>query len=198
LKRRVFCFAFVAVGPPARANAHAMLEGAGGFYAGLLHPLVVPAEALAIVAIALMLSSSGRAACWAGLPAFAVGLAAGLVFGRLVSPAVATFALVAIAFLAAALVTAGLHLPPAAAALVAALAGAAVGVDAQPETVSFRQAVVSGTASILGATTAALIVAGFLLGREHGWQGIAQRVAGSWITASAILYFAWLVSSTLA
>lgn len=172
-----------------------MLEGVGALYAGLLHPLVVPAEALALVAAALLLGASGRAACRAGLPAIAVGVAAGLALGRHVPPSLATPALLAVAFLAAGLVTAGLRLPPSAAASVAALAGAAVGVDAQPDRGAMLQAFAVGAATLTGATAFATVVAGLILERKQGWLRVAVRIASSWITACAILYFAWLATS---
>lgn len=172
-----------------------MLEGVGALYAGLLHPLVVPAEALALVAAALLLGASGRAACRAGLPAIAVGLAGGLALGRHVPPSLAMPALLAVAFLTAALVTAGLRLPASAAAGVAALAGTAVGVDAQPDQGVMLQALAAGAATLTGATALAAVVAGLILDRDHGWPHVAVRIAASWITACAILYFAWLATS---
>ena len=168
------------------------MEGIGDFYAGLLHPVVVPSEALALVATGLMLGSSGLPACRPGLVALAAGLAAGLAVGRLV-PAGLTMPLLLIAALvAAALVTAGLRLPPAPAAAVAALAGAAVGIDARPETDALTSTLVASAASLLGGAALATLVAGAVLDRVYHWQRIAVRTAGSWITASAILYFAWL------
>lgn len=195
MRRPVAGLVALAVGLPGRAGAHAMLDGMGDFGSGLLHPLVVPAEALALLAVALLLGTSGRAACRAGLLALAGGLAAGVVAGRFLSITAPT-ALIAVAFLAAGMVAAGLRLPPVAAALIAAAAGATVGVDAHPEAAALRQILIAGGAVILGATSAAMMVASFVLGREHGWQSIAIRVVGSWITASAILYFAWLATSS--
>lgn len=180
---------------PAPAAAHGMLQGVGEVYAGLLHPLAVPAEALALVAIALLLGASGRAACGAGLPALAAGLAVGLLLGRHVPPSFATPSLLAAALLAAGLVTAGVRLRPAIAAPIAALAGIAVGIDAQPDPAAFRQAIVAGAATIIGASALAVVVAGMVLDRPRGWRHVALRVAGSWITACAILYFAWLATS---
>lgn len=193
--RRAAALAAALAPLPGRAHAHAMLEGVGDFYAGLLHPLVVPAEAIALVAATLLLGTSGRAACRAGLPALATGLAAGLLLGRHVPLSLATPVLVAAAFLAACLVAAGLRLPLAAAALVAALAGIAVGIDAQPDPGALRQTITAGAATLLGASALAVVVAGLVLDRPRGWQHVAVRVAGSWITACAILYFAWLATS---
>ena len=172
-----------------------MLQGVGAIYAGLLHPLLVPAETLALVAASLQLGSSGRAACRAGLPALAAGLAAGLALGSYVPPSFATPLLLAVAFLAAGLVTSGVSLPPTAAAAIAALAGIAVGIDAQPDPGTLHQAITTGAVTVIGASALVVVVAGLVMGREHGWQRIAMRVAASWITACAILYFAWLATS---
>lgn len=180
---------------PAAAAAHGMLQGVGDIYAGLLHPLLVPAEALALVAASLQLGSSGRAACRVGLPALGAGLAAGLALGRHVPPSLATPLLLAVAFLAASLVTAGIRLPPTAAAAIAALAGIAVGIDAQPDPGGLRPAISAGAAAIIGASALAVVVAALALGRESGWKHVAVRVSASWITACAILYFAWLATS---
>lgn len=179
---------------PTPAAAHGVLQGVGDVYAGLLHPLVVPAEALALVAAALLLGASGRAACRAGLSALAAGLALGLALGQFAPPSLATPTLLAAAFLAAAPVTAGLRLPPPLAALIAALAGLAVGIDARPDPGALRPTL-AAAATLLGAAAVAVIAAALVLGREHGWQRIALRVAASWITACAILYFAWLATS---
>lgn len=180
---------------PATAAAHGMLQGVGNIYAGLLHPLLVPAEALAVVAAALLLGCSGRAACRTGVPALAAGLAVGLALGRHVSPSFATPVLLAVAFLAAGLVTAGIRLPPTAAAAIAAFAGVAVGIDSQADPGALHEIIVTGAATVIGAATLAVAVAGLVLGRERDWHRVAVRVSASWITACAILYFAWLATS---
>ena len=180
---------------PSAAAAHGMLQGVGNVYAGLLHPLLVPAEALALVASALLLGSSGHAASRAGLPALAAGLATGLAVGRHVPASFATPSLLTVAFLAAGVVTAGIRLPPMAAAAIAALAGIAVGIDARPDAGTLHQAITTGAATVIGASALAVVVAALAVGRERGWQHIAIRVSASWITACAILYFAWLATS---
>jgi hypothetical protein len=57
------------------------------------------------------------------------------------------------------------------------------------------QAFAAGVATLTGATALATVVAGLILEREQGWLRVAVRIAASWITACAILYFAWLASS---
>lgn len=177
------------------ASAHGVLKGAGDFYAGLLHPLVVPAEMLALVATGLLLGTSGLTASRRGLPALTAGLVIGLALGRHVAPALASPLLLALAFSAAALVTAGVRLPPTAAVTIAALSGVAVGVDAQPDADTGWQVIVAGSASVAGAAALTAVVAGLVLDRKRHWQRVAVRVAGSWITATVTLYLAWLVKA---
>jgi len=184
----------LAAGP---AAAHGNLQGVGDFYAGLLHPLVVPSELLALAAVGLALATSGRAACRAGLPALALGLGIGLAIGlgRTLPPELATPALLAIALAGAGPVTAGLRLPPPLAAGLALLGGVAIAVDAAPEAGALPARLVAGGATILGGAAAITLVVGLVLGRERHWQRVAVRVAGSWIAASAMLYFAWFFTA---
>jgi hypothetical protein len=182
---------------PQPAEAHGVLEGVGDFYAGLLHPVVVPGEALAIIAVGLLLGSSGVAACRLGLAALATGLLCGLALARgvVIGEPMSTSLLLGVAFVAAALVTVGLHLPTAAAAVLSLLGGVAVGLDARTEAVALFAVLTAGSGTVLGGTITAAVVCALVVGREKFWQKVASRVAGSWITASAILYFTWQMTA---
>lgn len=187
---------------PQAAYAHGSLEGVGDFYAGLLHPVVVPAELLAIVASGLLIGRSGLSTCRRAIPTLAGAVAAGLVLAsKVASVPDMTTPLTLVALVAAAVVTTGLRAPVWIAAWVASglamLAGLAVGLDAAPETNALFGALVSGIATLLGSTALITIVAALALRADKHWQRIAAQVAGSWITASAVLYLAHqLVTST--
>lgn len=187
--------AALAVLAPRPAAAHAALQGVGDVYAGLLHPIVVPAELLALLALALALATSGRPACRVGLPALALGLAAGLAFGTILPADLATPVLLAVAFAAAAPVVLGLGLPKPPAAALAVLAGLAVGADARPEAIILSTRVSASLATIVGGAAVVTLVLGLVLGREKHWQRVAARVAASWIMASAILYLTWFATA---
>jgi hypothetical protein len=45
--------------------------------------------------------------------------------------------------------------------------------------------------SVLGGTALATVVVALVRGHQRHWQPIVVRTAGSWITASGILYFVW-------
>ncbi|BCH31750.1 hypothetical protein MesoLjLc_36800 [Mesorhizobium sp. L-8-10] len=173
-------------------RAHAPLDGVGDFYAGLLHPIIVPTELLAIAAIGLLLGFCGFKHCHYGIPALCGGLILGLAMGFIdVAEGAGSGLLVGIALVAAATVTAGIGLPVAVAAVLALVGGFAVGLDAQPETQSFPMAFLTGTATVLSGTVVGLVVAAVVLSRDKFWQEVAVRVAGSWLTASGMLYFSW-------
>lgn len=183
---------------PGAAAAHSVVQGVDGFYAGLLHPLVVPAELLALVAAGLLIGRSGLAVCRRGIPTLAGGVVAGLVLASVVTADTdATTLLIVAALAAAAIVISGLRAPIWLGAGLAGFAGIAVGFDAAPETNPHSVAFLTGAATLLGATAFVTIIAALALRAEKHWQRVAAQVAGSWIAASAILYLAYqLVAPT--
>ncbi|MBX3536914.1 MAG: HupE/UreJ family protein [Chelatococcus sp.] len=177
---------------PQAAHAHGALEGVGDFYAGLLHPLVAPAEMLVIVATGLLIGRSGLPACRYGILAFASAIAAGLVLGAIGAASTdQTTSLALLALVAAAMVASGLRAPAWIAAGLAVPAGLVLGLDATPEGSMRLGGVLSGLATLLGAVALITILAALALRIERYWQRIAAQVAGSWITASAMLYLAY-------
>lgn len=178
------------------ASAHAPLEGVGEFYAGLLHPILVPAEMLASMAVGLLLGSCGPKHCRSGVPALATGLVLGLaagVFGGTVGDS--TGILLCVAMAAAVAVTAGVRLPVSLVTLLSLACGIAVGLDAQPESQAPSSAALSGAATVLSGTLLTLFTAVLVLSRAKFWQKVAVRVAGSWIIASGMLYFSWRLAA---
>jgi urease accessory protein len=195
-RRRVLTgILLVATLVPREAYAHSDLAALGGFYGGLLHPLVVPAELMAVLAVGLLIGAGGRATCRAGLMAFAGGVALGLVAARFLglSVDVTTSLPLGVALIAGLAVASGIRVPMALAACVALAAGAATGIDAAPDDGPITSLVVAGVATALGSSVLVLLTAMLVLDRERQWQRIAVRIAGSWIAAFAILYFAWLL-----
>ncbi|WP_085028709.1 HupE/UreJ family protein [Ensifer aridi] len=180
--------AFTAAAP---ARAHAPLDGVGDFYAGLLHPLIVPVELLAVASVGLLLGFCGLRHCRVGIPAFGCGLIAGLAMGSFGADGIGSGLLLGAALAAAVTVTVGVRMTVAAAASVAVIGGVAIGLDARPDPQSFPAALVAGIATVVSGTVVALVVAALVLSRQKFWQDVAVRVAGSWITASGVLYFTW-------
>jgi urease accessory protein len=171
--------------------AHAPFVGVEGFYGGLLHPLLVPAHAMAILALGLLISRHASRQRNALSLVFAVGLAAGLAAIAAGSgPTPAGDVVIGAAGLCGLLVALARPWPPVIGGCLAAAAGAAIGLDSPPEVISLRTATVMLIGTGLGGVIfLALIVEG-ASALTRDWQRIGMRVVGSWIAASAILVLA--------
>ncbi len=175
---------------PVEARAHAPIAGLGGFYNGLLHPLLVPGHLLSLVAAGLLIGRRERHRAIAALIGVPPALVAGLVvaaLGLLPPSDALPMAVAAVLGVAVALDVQ----PPAVALRLAALAaGFVVGWDSGADEPGLRAAALSGAGVVLGAFYVAVVAAALALARRHPWQDIAVRVAGSWIAASALMVLA--------
>ena len=169
------------------ALAHPPPLGIGGFPGGLIHPLFVPAHAMALVALGLLI---GQQAAWTRLVAasFVMGMAAGLGVMTLgVVPAWMNEFVLGGALIAGLLAALARAVPEALGCILAVLLGFCIALDSPPEAVSLTEANLMLIGTGVG-TTALLIVAMAIASRlKAGWTHIAARIVGSWIAASAIL-----------
>ena len=76
------------------------------------------------------------------------------------------------------------------AATIAFAAGAALGLDSPPETIFLGEAAVMLIGAACGAVAALALVTLCAAALGRPWQGMALRVAGSWIAAIAALVLA--------
>ncbi len=184
--------ALALLAPAGPAAAHGTLEGVGAFYAGLLHPLLVPAHLLLLLGLGLRVAQRGRAAAPAALAGwlFGLGLGLGIVLAG-AGPSEAPLPALALAAALGLLLAAAAPLPVAAGAALAALAGLALGLDSDPGAAADpggRPLQLAGTA--VGASTLVLLVGGALVERRPAWLALGLRVAGSWIAAAALMVLA--------
>lgn len=187
------------------ALAHTAAAGSSDLYAGALHALSAPAHLLSFLAIGLLAGQqAGKAQSM--LMVFCLALIAGtLVSGSLaasplpVQPATGSLNLAVTAILGA-LVATTWSLPGPALLALAAVCGLglgwASGSDAGPGTNRWLFAPGVAVAG-LAVSTYCLMATDFLLRRNAGWMRIAVRVAGSWITAIAILVLAITIGMSL-
>jgi urease accessory protein len=172
------------------ALAHAPMVGLDGFLGGLLHPFFVPAHLLALLALGLLIGgqAGGRAQL---LTMFTFGLVAGLVAIALAAgPSSANEVLIVAAALAGLWGAAALPLPPLAGWPLAAVTGAAIGLDSPPEVVSIATANLMLVGTGLGAVVVVCALCIALPRLTRDWQRIGVRIAGSWTAAAAILVLA--------
>ncbi len=184
------CFASAA------AQAHTVIAGIGGFPGGLLHPLLVPAHALALIALGFLAGTVSRPMQIMLMTVFAGAAVAS--FGLIAMAYSTTQAETLVLLLGAAtglLLAANITPPFPFAAILAAAISSAVIFDSVPQvlTVSETASALTGTAlSATALAAASAIVAGAL--PQHAGT-IAIRIAGSWIAASAIMVLALRLSA---
>lgn len=177
------------------ALAHPPPLGVPGFLGGLLHPFFVPAHALAVAGLGLLIGMQapqwGRtapiayvAALAAGLGLMTLGIVPRWMGEGLLTGAAATGALVAL----------GRPLPETLGVVIAAATALALALDSPPEVVSLREAnhMLIGTG--FGATLFLVAVAECAKRLRRPWLRLGARVLGSWIAAGAILSLALQVA----
>jgi urease accessory protein len=159
--------------------------------AGLVHPLLAPAHVAALIGIGLIAGRHGGRARAAIVAAFAAGLACGLMAIALsAGETPANDVLWAAAGGCGIAAAAGMRLRCGLAATIALATGAALGLDSPPETIFLGEAVATLIGTACGAVAAEALSAVFVSAMARLWQGMALRVAGSWIAAIAALVLA--------
>ena len=157
--------------------------------AGLLHPVVVPAHIMAIVALALLVGQQD----WSRSVAIAYGVAVLLGLGAIAMAYVPRFTeepLLALTAITGLLVALSRKLQQGLGMLLAAAMGLSLALDSPPEALSLMEANLTLVGTALGAVMLLLaLLQGTARLREH-WQRIGARIAGSWIAATAILVLA--------
>ena len=169
------------------AVAHApMGEGVSG---GLMHPYLVPAHAMSLVALGLFIGRQRDH----GIPllVFAAALIAGLVaLTFAVGETPAAELLLGNPTLVGVLLAAAWTPPKPLGWIITAVTGAALAFDSPPETISVQEADLMLLGTGLGALSALGAVIGGAGYLTRPWQRLGVRIVGSWIAASAILVLA--------
>jgi urease accessory protein len=171
------------------AFAHVAIEGVGGFWGGLLHPLLVPTHALAVAALGLFIGQQRerRIPC----VVFAVALLAALAaIASAVGATPAATVLFASTMLAGVLVAIARPLPTPIGWALATVTGVSVGLDSPPQAITIAEGnvMLAGTAG--GALLLLLTVVATASVAHHPVAKLAMRILGSWIAASAMLILA--------
>lgn len=167
-----------------------------GLAAGALHPLLTPAHLIVLVALGLLLGQQGVRHWTLNFPSFAVTLVAGLLLSNVYGnpfPLDNNLILLVVALLAGLLAVVAYPLPRWLVWLLVVKAGTMIGLDTVPTVLPGIAAhkiylTLAGSALSSCALLLGLSVFSFYLSKL--WEGIAVRVLGSWVTASAVLTLA--------
>jgi urease accessory protein len=161
------------------------------FLAGLLHPVLTPSHALALVGLGLLIGQQPADKRLLPQMVFTLALAGALLalaFAVGETPAGAAL-LVGVA-ISGALVAAAIRPPLMVLGPLAAAIGAAIGLDSPPEVISLQDSVLMLIGTGLGALTGLGVVSEVAARMARDWQLIGVRVLGSWTAASALLAIA--------
>jgi urease accessory protein len=173
------------------AAAHAVVEGLGSVQAGLLHPFLTPAHALALVALGLSVGQQMRRRRKTLIILFAVALIAA------VGAIAAAFAFTegTNLLLAAALVTGLLtvlarQLPFWVLGFLTVAVAVGIPFDSVPQEIRAQPTLLSLAGTILGAWLVVTVIGTSAAEPRREWMRIGVRILGSWTAASALLVLA--------
>jgi hydrogenase/urease accessory protein HupE len=159
------------------------------FFSGSLHPLVIPAHLLALLALGLLIGQ--QRAILPPCVGFATTLAASLTAIALaIGETAALDVLLAATALAGVLLALAKPLPTFLSTALAAITGGALGLDSPPEAISLAAANATLVGTGLGACLVLALVTAVGRCLTRWWQRIGMRIVGSWLAASAILVLA--------
>jgi urease accessory protein len=171
------------------AQAHDFIEGAGVLN-GFLHPLLVPAHALCLLAFGLMTGQQSSRMFLTAL--FPAALIAGIL---LIMYAVFPIDFVPMVLLAsgacAGLLTAFAQpLPRIIPVIILVAGGLSLIIDSVPAVVSKRDTILALSGTVVAAALTLGLVAYLASALTRDWQRIGVRILGSWTAASTLLVLA--------
>jgi FtsH-binding integral membrane protein len=178
---------------PAWCWAHSPIPGIGHFYSGMLHPLVVPAQLVALLALGLLVGQRGAVLRGAAITALILALPLGLALSRVAAAGggMATDTLLlAVGACVALAVSAAQSMPRWTLLAGAAATGLLVGLGADPDGLEGSARALSLAGSWLGAAIVVAWIAVMTEFLRRDWMKIGVRVVGSWVAAAAMIVLA--------
>ena len=177
---------------PQTSLAHSSIPGIGNFYNGLLHPVLVPAHLLLLVAIGLFLGQQEPKRVELALAVFAAATLVGLVMAWFsIGTGWENLVLVlsaVVGLLVAVIPQTALHW----CVVIALLAGFFLGIDSAQEELSGKDKFVTllgNGVAIYFLALYPLVLADYF--NKKTWQKIGVRIIGSWIAACSLLVLAF-------
>jgi urease accessory protein len=168
--------------------AHLPFEGGGGFLGGVLHPLLVPAHALVIMATGLLVGQQMPQRPWPAAASYGVGAICG--FALIVSAVVPRYAsevLLANASVSGMVVALAWPLHKLQINALALVTGLALALDSAPPGISVQHASAMLLGTFCGAVILLSVVVEGTVLQAREWQRLGVRIVGSWIAASAMM-----------
>jgi urease accessory protein len=171
--------------------AHSPIQGIGNFYNGLLHPVLVPAHLLLLIAVGLFLGQQGPKRVELALVGFAAATVLGLIMAWFsIGIGLETLGL-ALSAIVGLLVAISRQMAMFWCVVIVLLAGFILGIDSAQEELSGKDRLVT----LFGSGVAIYFLALYPLAladtlNKKAWQKIGIRIVGSWVAASSLLVLA--------
>lgn len=176
---------------PAAAQAHAVIEGLSGFSGGLLHPLLVPAHALTLIALGLLMSTFEARPRIVLLATFAMaGTAAFGLIAMAYSTMQAETVILCLGVAIGLLLAANIIPPFPVAPLLTIAIACAIVFDSVPPVLSVKETALALTGTTLAGMALVAATAWLADAPPASVRVLARRIAGSWIAASAVMVLA--------
>jgi hydrogenase/urease accessory protein HupE len=175
---------------PGWALAHSPIPGIATFYSGALHPFVVPAQWMALVALGMLCGQRGIAKLGAAAVAPFIALGIGLGFSAAMGSPDTDLVLLGGCLLMALLVALARPLPTGLIASLGVVTGLLVGAGSNPDGLAGGARWGSLAGTWMGATLCVLWFAAMAEAATRPWLKVAVRVVASWLAASALLVLA--------
>lgn len=197
-KYRALAYCALLLAPNA-ALAHSPIKDIGNFYGGLLHPVFIPAHALLLSALGLLLGQQQPAENKVPLLVFLVCAVAGLAVAGYTNGSAFEVAQLLGTAVIGLLVAIQPRIPVVLRTAGSAFCALVIGMDSGQAELSSAALFASLVGTWLGMCVLLLCtmgVADYL--KEKTWQTIGVRIIGSWITASALLVLSLSLSAAKA
>lgn len=179
---------------PQVALAHSPIKGIGDFLNGMLHPVLVPAQVLIILALGLWYGQHQPNKLKGSVLLYLLATVTGLLIAGLLPPVSAeilSILLLVGATVLGLLVVSHLPLPAFLYSLFGLFCGLVVGLDSNPETLTGRAKLAALFGSGVGIYLLLLYSMALSESFSHKhWQNVAVRVLASWLSASAVMVLA--------
>ena len=173
------------------ALAHSPIKGIGNFYNGLLHPILVPAHLLLLMAIGLFFGQQGPKKIELILGIFAFATIAGLTAAWFSNGAELETIVLILSAAIGLLIAISPQVPLLWPSVIALLAGFFLGIDSAQDELSGKEKFLtlfgSGVAIYLLPLYPMVLADHFA---KKAWQKIGIRIVGSWVAASLLLVLA--------
>ena len=177
------------------AEAHTVIDGVSGFQGGLVHPLLVPAHMLVLLALGCLTGQIESASRRRAIAVFAAAAVASVLLVALAFSAVnAELLVLTLGALSGLLLASGWRIPLPVVSVLAVCIAAAIVFDSVPAALSVKETILSLAGTGIAAAAVVTVAALTSAAGPQLWQRVGVRILGSWIAASAIIVLALRLS----